>query len=134
MIKTREFRCILATLSVVLILTASIPLLWAQGISGVRVVASAQNYRGPCPAKIRFTGTIRINKGPMTLNYQWERSDGAKGEVMVRRVSNPNARTVTVVDTWELSATHKEVWVKLRVRCGNEDVTSEPAHVTINCR
>ncbi|MGD0307920.1 MAG: hypothetical protein ABSC02_01415 [Acidobacteriota bacterium] len=70
----------------------------------------------------------------MTLNYQWERSDGAKGEVMVRRVSNPNARTVTVVDTWELSATHKEVWVKLRVRCGNEDVTSEPAHVTINCR
>ena len=119
--------------SALLILAAFLPLLWAQGIAGVRVVANVQNYRGPCPAKIKFTAYIEVTKYPMVLNCQWERSDGAKGQVKTIRVPNASAKRITFTDIWEVSAQHKKVWERLRVKCGSENVASEAATVAINC-
>ena len=116
----------------------SAPGLLAQGspISEVTASAHPQHYKGPCPAKITFTGRIHVNRYPMTLNCQWERSDGATGPVKVLRVPSAQTRVMTVTDTWQLGAPgqSKEIWEKLRVRTGNTDMSSAPAAATIDCR
>jgi hypothetical protein len=101
-------------------------------ISSVRVGVNYSHYRGPCPAKLRFTGNINVDRYPMSYNYQWERSDGAKSELHVVRVNNPSQQHLIIHEDWTLS-THGEVWESLRVRSGNTDVTSEPARVIVEC-
>jgi len=107
-----------------------------EAVSGVSVTANVQTYSGKCPAKIKFTGVIEVNKYPLTLNYQWERSDGAKGPKKVERVPSAKTKTVTVVDYWQLGAKGDSMTVsaKLRVRTGNLDLASAPAEVTIHCK
>jgi hypothetical protein len=72
----------------------------------------------------------------MTLNYQWQRSDGAKGPLRVMRVPNASTRVLTIIEHWQLGAPGKQmqVWEQLRVRSGKTDITSAPATATINCR
>jgi hypothetical protein len=105
-------------------------------IGEVTVVANPQSYSGPCPARVRFTGTIAVLRPPMTFNYHWERSDGAKGPIRVVHVRNASARTVTVVDSWQLGTPGQRlrVWEKLVVNCGNTHITTSPAEATISCR
>lgn len=107
-----------------------------QAVTEVTVVANPQAYKGPCPGKLKFTGTMYVSRYPMTLNYQWERSDGAKGPVRVVHIPNAKTRSITVVDYWQVGASgqHLQVWERLRVRTGNTDITSSPATVTISCR
>lgn len=105
----------------------------AQGIGGVTVKASPETYNGPCPARIRFTGLIEVQRHPMTLNYHWERSDGAKGPVKVFHV-NPGTRTITTVEPWQLSTPgRQQVSATLHVNSGNEHLSSS-ATVHVNCR
>ena len=107
-----------------------------QGIGDVRVTASPQHYTGPCPGHIRFTARIVVEHYPMALNYQWERSDGAKGPVKVVKVPSAATKTITTVDTWQVGTRCErgEVWEKLRVRSGNADITSDQATATVTCR
>jgi len=72
----------------------------------------------------------------MVFNYHFERSDGAKGQLKVVRVTNPNAQTVGVHDWWQLGAggQHLQVWEKLLVASGNTHVESNQAAVEIVCR
>jgi len=109
---------------------------YGQSISGVEVVSNMSHYSGGCPAHIRFTGKIFVNAYPMTLNYQWERSDGVKGPVKIVHVPSRSTRSITAVDTWQLGAPGKRMQVsaKLRVRSGNTDLTSNSAQVTVACR
>jgi len=116
-----------------LLLCLSVRRAEGQGpISSVRVGANYSHYRGPCPARLRFTGNIYVDQYPMSFNYQWERSDGAKGQLHVVRVNNPEEQHIVVREDWTLS-THGEVWESLRVRSGNTDVTSEAARVVVEC-
>lgn len=105
-------------------------------INSVKVGVNYSHYRGPCPAHLRFTGNIYVNHFPMSYNYQWERSDGAKTEKHVVHVSNAAERHLTVFEEWNLGAPGRssEVWQSLRVRTGNTDVTSEPAKVVVECK
>jgi len=105
----------------------------AQGIGGVTVKASPDTYNGPCPAKIRFTGVIEVLHRPMTLNYHWERSDGAKGPVKVFHVTG-NTRTITTVEMWQLNTPGREqITATLHVNSGNDHLSSS-ATVRATCR
>ena len=66
------------------------------------LLAGPQNYRGPCPGRPRFTGPIVVKKHPMTFNYPWERSDGAKGSVHVVKVPSAGTKSITEVDSWQV--------------------------------
>jgi len=135
-----RYRSITLSLLVLAALLVSPPaqMVWAQGapITAVTVAAYPQSYTGPCPAKITFTGKIYVDRYPMTFNYQWQRSDGAKGPLRMMRVPNASTRVLTVIEHWQLGAPgqQKQVWEQLRVRSGNTDITSAPATATINCR
>lgn len=102
-------------------------------IVSVKVGANYSHYRGPCPAQLRFTANIYVDRYPMTYNYQWERSDGAKTRVQVVHVRNAAERHLIIHEDWTLGA-QGEVWESLRVRTGNTDVSSEPARVIVECR
>lgn len=105
------------------------------GIGEVTATASPENYSGHCPRKIKFTGRVEITSSPMSFNYHWERSDGAKSPVKVVRVPKGNTRTVTVVDYWMLGRKgHTEIWEKLVVNSGNTHIMSNPASAQLNCR
>jgi hypothetical protein len=138
MFKRRIFACLLAILAIVFFLTAteSLSARPAQGIGSIGVTATPHAFRGPCPAHLRFSARIEVDHFPMTLNYQWERSDGAKGPVRVVRVPSARTKTVTVVDTWQMGrkGDRLDVWEKVRVRSGNADTTSREATVTVDCR
>ncbi len=135
-----RYRSITLSLLVLAALLVSPPaqMVWAQGapITAVTAAAYPQSYTGPCPAKITFTGKIYVDRYPMTFNYQWQRSDGAKGPLRMMRVPNASTRVLTVIEHWQLGAPgqQKQVWEQLRVRSGNTDITSAPATATINCR
>jgi hypothetical protein len=126
-------RVISLILVAVLVLSCFAATLVAQGIAGVTVRATPQSYSGPCPARIRFIGVIQVDKSPMLLNCQWERSDGVKSPVKQIHVAK-GTKTVTISDSWQLS-THgrQQVSETLRVRSGNADVSSS-ATATVNCR
>jgi hypothetical protein len=101
-------------------------------VTKVVVVAKPTIYNGPCPAEIQFIGTIFVSRHPVTVEYQWERSDGAKGErqkVVIRSAGQG------VYDTWRLGApkAHMAVWEKLHILAPT-GMTSAPATVRINCR
>ena len=117
-------------------LMASRPLQAQDPIKSVKVGVNYSHYRGPCPAHLRFTGNIYVEHSPMTYNYQWERSDGAKGEKHVVHVTNPSERHLTIFEEWNMGAPGRssEVWQSLRVRSGNTDVTSEAAKVVVECK
>ena len=105
-------------------------------IRSVKVGVNYSHYRGACPAHLRFTGNIYVDRFPMTYNYQWERSDHAMSPKHVVRVTNPAERHLMIREEWTLGAPRQstEVWERLRVRTGNTDVTSEPATVVVECR
>ena len=102
----------------------------------VTLSATPSKYHGTCPVRIRFVGKVGVTAHPMVFNYTFERSDGAKSELKVFRVANPNARTATVQEVWELgtSGQHLQVWMKLRVASGNTRIESNQADVDIACR
>jgi hypothetical protein len=65
----------------------------------IRVAANRSKYAGACPVEVIFTGNINLNtphpRG-FTFNYQWVRSDGAKGRVNVVRPS-PGQHMLVVI-------------------------------------
>lgn len=105
-------------------------------VGQVTVRASLARYMGPCPAHLRFNGRIEITGAPVTLNYEWERSDGARSPRRVVTVRNSRQRYVTATDSWTVGAKGQpmQVWVKLRVRSGRMDETAESPRVEIRCR
>lgn len=126
-------RIVSLSLVAVLVLSCLASTVAAQGIGGVTVKASPESYNGPCPARIRFTGVIEVQRYPMSLNYHWERSDGAKGPVKVFHV-NKGTRTITTVEMWQLSTPgRQQVSATLHVNSGNEHLSSS-ARVHVNCR
>jgi hypothetical protein len=101
-------------------------------VTRVGVVAKPQVYTGPCPANLRFIGTIHVSRYPVPVEYVWERSDHAVGPR--KRVEITSAgRGVT--DSWRLGARgeHLHVWEQLHVLAPT-NVRSPRAFVRVNCR
>jgi len=102
----------------------------------VTVTVTPMKYKGACPVRIHFFGHVGVTVHPMVFNWHFERSDGAKGQPRVIRVTNPNAQTIGVHDWWQLGAAgqHLQVWEKLFVASGNTRIASNEADVEITCR
>ncbi len=95
-------------------------------VTKVVVIAKPKTYAGPAPTTIEFVGTIFVNKQPTTVEYQWERSDGAVGP---RKKLTIRAAGEGVTDTWKLGAPgdHIRVWEKLHVFVPNEKLSGPAA-------
>jgi len=93
-------------------------------------------YEGKCPVRIHFVGRVGVTAHPMVFNYHFERSDGAKSELKVWRVNNPNQRVVVLHEWWQLGASgqHLQVWEKLLVASGNTRIETNQASVDITCK
>ncbi len=101
-------------------------------VTKVVTVAKPESYNGPCPTKLAFTGTIFVSRYPATVEYQWERSDGARGE---RQRVEIRSAGQGVTETWWLNAPgkHLQVWEKLHLLAPT-GMSSDPATVVVNCR
>ena len=102
----------------------------------VTLTATPAQYEGKCPVRINFFGHVGVTAHPMVFNYHYERSDGAKGQVKVVRVTNPNATWIGVHDYWQLGASGQtyHVWEKLFVYSGNTHIATDQAVADITCK
>lgn len=102
----------------------------------VTLTATPSKYTGTCPVQIHFIGRVGVTVHPMVFNYHFERSDGAKSELKVVHVTNPNAHIIGASETWRLGTAGQQlhVWEKLFVASGNTRIESNRAEVEINCR
>ncbi len=101
-------------------------------VTNVVAVAKPKTYNGPAPGKVEFVGTIFVSRQPALVEYQWERSDGAKSAV--RKVEVRHSGQM-VTDTWEVGEKGKRlrVWERLHVLAPT-GMTSAPAVATVFCR
>lgn len=119
-------------LAVLAVLLVPALLIAQHTVTRVGIVAKPAAYEGPCPATVQFIATIHVSHYPTFAEYQWERSDGAKGPR--QRVEIRSAgRGVT--DTWRLGAGRRRwaVWERLHVLAPT-GIYSPAARVTLNCR
>ena len=101
-------------------------------VSKVAIVAKPKVYTGPCPADIQFIGTIFVNRYPVNVSYQWERSDGAVGP---RRTITIRSSGQGVYDTWHVGGDHQHLnlWERVHVLAPT-GIRSPEVRVTVNCR
>jgi hypothetical protein len=102
----------------------------------VTLTVTPTRYVGKCPVRLHFFGKVSVTVHPMVFNYTFERSDGAKGELKVIRVTNPNAQIIGVHDWWQLGGPgqHIQVWEKVHVASGNTRIESNQADADITCK
>ena len=104
----------------------------AATVTRVGIAARPRSYAGPCPATLVFTGTIHVNRWPVMVEYQWERSDGAASR---RRRMQVRASGQGVRDNWTLGRGRERlrVWERLHVLAPT-NMVSPTAQVNVTCR
>ena len=101
-------------------------------VTEVKAIAKPKQYHGPCPTTIEFVATIFVSHHPARVDYQWERSDGAKGP---RQTITNRSAGEGVSTTWEISRRiHGEFdgWEKLHVLAPT-GISSNEAQFQIKC-
>jgi hypothetical protein len=119
-------------LSILALLVAISLTAQVRTVTRVGIVAKPRSYSGPCPVTLQFIGTIHVRRYPVWVEYEWERSDGARGRR--ERVEITSAGR-GVSDTWHLGAGRQrmKVWERLHVLAPT-GISSPAARVTVNCR
>ena len=101
--------------------------------NSVSVSASPDDYEGPCPTTITFTGTIEGEAGD-SVEATWNRSDSAVSSSFTI-VLDSNG-TATVETTWTLggNGTEFEGWQSLTIMFNDSTtITSDQAEFSITC-
>jgi hypothetical protein len=106
----------------------------------VTAEAIRASYTGPCPPSAdsapRFRATIRVNKGPVTVSYQWLASNGGSSDPELKTITfngtGPQERTVEHAELSYLPDETVTDWVALYVRVPN-DVRSNKVSYTMTC-
>ncbi len=96
-------------------------------VTNVTAQVSPESHAG-CPETFNFSAVITAN-GPGTVQYKWERSDGANAPV--ETVTFASAGTHTVNDTWNLG-TAGSYWKRVRILSPNAMVSNN-AQFTLSC-
>ncbi|HEY9167047.1 MAG TPA: hypothetical protein VIS48_12895 [Candidatus Kryptonia bacterium] len=101
-------------------------------ITKLKIGVKPSLFNGHCPKTFDFHCTITVNHTPVTVEYEWLRSDGASGgkqRVEMRHTS------VTVSDTWQLGEAkqHLREWEKVHI-ISPKDMNSPPAIIIVNCK
>ena len=101
-------------------------------VTSVGLVAKPRSYSGPCPATLRFIGTIHVSRYPVWVDYQWERSDGARGRRQRIRIDSVGRG---VSETWQLGSGRQrmQVWERLHVLAPT-GISSPAVRVNVRCR
>lgn len=126
-------------LALILLSATALPLGANEILGAVSVNANRNFHRGACPTEIIFNARIDLDvpRTGMAFNYQWVRSDGAKGPVQV--VSLPAGsrnRFYPLSTTWTLGASgqHYDIWEELHVNTGNTHRVQRSQTVSVDCR
>jgi hypothetical protein len=87
-------------------------------VTAAQLRAVPPRYNGPCPARLRFPGTITTN-GPAEVRYTWVSFDGGTWPEHALRF--PAAGTKPVRENWQLGAPGQAThgWLQLRVLSPN---------------
>jgi hypothetical protein len=104
------------------------PIITPFQITGIIANVDTPNYNGPCPMVLNFNAVVTANTAG-TINYRWERSDGAFSQTQALSFSAAGSKTVG--DTWQLSASYSG-WVRLRVLTPVEAVSNQ-VYFLVNC-
>jgi hypothetical protein len=91
------------------------------------------DYRGGCPAVIKFTGSITVN-GPTIVKYIFTRSDGAI-DTITKTLSFTAAGSKSVAETWTLGGEplpYYKGWEAIKV-LGTPAILSNQADFTVRC-
>ncbi len=104
----------------------------------VNVYPNRSRYYGPCPVTVVWTGAINF-KMPhprgFVFNYQWTRSDGAKGPITVIQ-PGPRQRQMFLRDSWTVGRNGQRYNLSetLHVNSGNTHIAQTSRVVTVTCR
>ena len=126
-------RLLTVTLLVLTVCCLAAPGLLAAEPTVLKVVtvANPQQYDGPSPAMVWFYAAVIVGKYPVSLTYQWERSDGAVSRPQTIMVKSP-VQGITATWTFGAPGESYQVWEKLHI-IAPVDLISEPAEATVNC-
>jgi hypothetical protein len=108
----------------------SIASAFAQGtISFRELSASARPVNGG--TELSFVAVLNLNVFPITFNYRWERSDGARAEQRVIKVNASSNGTYKLVEKWKVGdgVDVNGLWERVSVNSGNTHLVSEPIRV-----
>ncbi len=129
----RKRTAVLAAVTVSLVAVAFAAFAQQRTVTHVAIVAKPKSYVGPCPASIEFVATIFVSHHPVRVEYEWERSDGARSG---REVIDIRSAGRGVSTTWTLGGRPGErrvVWERLHVLAPT-GISSPEARVRIDCR
>lgn len=111
----------------VLALTAAAFVIMAQGAKIHLIHLDPAAVPGGCPAQVHFTGHIEAT-GPLTVQYQWLRSDGSQTE---HNISFQQAGAKQVSTSWNVSKQYAG-WMQLVILSPNHMQTAK-APFRVNC-
>jgi hypothetical protein len=76
--------------------------------------------------EITFVAVLTLNVVPITFNFHWERSDGAKTAVKVVPVRNSSEGTYRLIEKWTVgkNVATDQLWEKVFVNSGNTHLVS----------
>ncbi|MEO3793470.1 hypothetical protein ABGB14_24930 [Nonomuraea sp. B10E15] len=102
-------------------------------VTVARPKASTRNYEGSCPAKIKFSATVKVPvKGKTKLAYRWLHGDGSKSKVKTVTLKGKGTKTVTVRQSITFKDDVKKGWEAVQV-LGPKKVTSKKGYFSVSC-
>jgi hypothetical protein len=78
--------------------------------------------------EMTFVANVSLNVIPITFNFHWERSDGAKTSVQVVSIRNASEQSYRLVERWVVGKGVQidRLWEKVFVNSGNTHLASDP--------
>ena len=82
---------------------------------------------------LTFIAELNLNVVPVSFNFHWERSDGAKSAQKVVKIGNTGENRYRLEEKWSVGPTVQigDLWEKVYVNTGNTHLVSEPIKANV---
>jgi len=122
----------LLLLSVLFIFAVLPGFLFAEDPIAIHGVGASHQKLANGDIVLKFSVRIDVLTTPLTYNYHWERSDGAKSAVKVASVKK-GVPSIAITDSWKLGPNSglQEVWEQLFINTGNTHLSSEQVKIAV---
>ena len=82
--------------------------------------------------QFKFTVRVDVSVTPLTYNFHWERSDGAKSAAQVASVKK-GVTSFTISEEWKLGPNSglTEIWEQLFINTGNTHLSSKQIKIAV---
>ena len=100
---------------------------FAQEPIAINEASSSAKVLSNGNTEITFLAVLSLNVIPISFNFHWERSDGAKSALKVISVRNANEQTYRLVEKWTVGrdVAADQLWAKVFVNSGNTHLVSD---------